>query len=41
MAALLDLDRTRLRHWLFARCVQESVLQPWLRPVAARLGRLC
>lgn len=24
MAALLDLDPTRLRWWLFARCVQES-----------------
>ena len=41
MAALLDLDRPRLRYWLFARCVQESVLQPWLRPVAAALGREC
>jgi streptomycin 6-kinase len=40
MAALLDLDRARLRRWLFARCVQESVLQPWLRPVAATLGRV-
>lgn len=37
MAALLDLDRQRLRHWLFARCVQESVEQPWLRPVATAL----
>ena len=34
MAALLDLDRKRLRRWLFARCVQECVQQPWLRPVA-------
>lgn len=34
MAALLDLDRKRLRLWLFARCVQECVQQPWLRPVA-------
>jgi hypothetical protein len=39
MAGLLDLDRARLRQWLFARCVQESVLQPWLRPVAGALGR--
>jgi streptomycin 6-kinase len=33
MASLLDLDRKRLRLWLFARCVQECVQQPWLRPV--------
>ncbi len=37
MAALLDLDRERLRRWLFARCVQECVQQPWLRPVASSL----
>jgi streptomycin 6-kinase len=37
MAALLDLDRVRLRHWLFARCVQECIGQPWLRPVAIAL----
>jgi streptomycin 6-kinase len=37
MAALLDLDRKRLRLWLFARCVQECVQQPWLRPVASSL----
>jgi streptomycin 6-kinase len=28
MAHLLDLDPERLRQWLFARCVQESVDQP-------------
>jgi streptomycin 6-kinase len=30
MARLLDLDVERLRLWLFARCVQESVDQPHL-----------
>jgi streptomycin 6-kinase len=30
MARLLDLDSERLRQWLFARCVQESVDQPHL-----------
>ena len=37
MAALLDLDAQRLRRWLFARCVQEGLRLPWLRPVAAAL----
>jgi streptomycin 6-kinase len=37
MAELLDLDLGRLRQWLFARCVQESVEQPHLRSVAADL----
>ncbi len=41
MAALLDLDRDRLRRWLFARCVQECVDQPWLRPVASSLRSRC
>jgi len=30
MAHLLDLDGRRLRQWLFARCVQESIDQPHL-----------
>ncbi|MEU4426185.1 aminoglycoside phosphotransferase family protein [Actinoplanes sp. NPDC024001] len=38
MAALLDLDPERLRLWLFARCVQESLDHPNLRAVAARLA---
>ena len=38
MADLLDLDRERLQHWLFARCVQESVDHPHLRSVAVELA---
>jgi len=38
MAALLDLDPRRVRLWLFARCVQESVDEPELREVAAKLA---
>jgi streptomycin 6-kinase len=38
MADLLDLDRDRLRSWLFARCVQQSLDWPWLVQVAARLA---
>lgn len=38
MADLLDLDPDRLTRWLFARCVQESIDQPALREVAARLA---
>jgi len=38
MADLLDLDRHRLRAWLFARCVLESLDQPHLREVAAGLA---
>jgi streptomycin 6-kinase len=38
MAALLDLDAQRLRQWLFARCVQESIDQPHLRGVAIALA---
>jgi streptomycin 6-kinase len=38
MAGLLGLDPQRVRHWLFARCVQESVDAPNLRAVAARLA---
>jgi streptomycin 6-kinase len=37
MAGLLDLDPDRLRLWLFARCVVESVDNPGLRPVATAL----
>ncbi len=37
MADLLDLDRSRLRDWLFARSVQESVDAPNLREVAIAL----
>lgn len=33
MARLLDLDSERLRQWLFARCVQESVDHPHLLSV--------
>lgn len=38
MAALLDLDRDRLRLWLFARCVQESLDSPELIAVAEQLA---
>jgi streptomycin 6-kinase len=38
MADLLDLAPERLRHWLFARCVQESVDAPNLRATAVRLA---
>ncbi|MDR2987271.1 MAG: aminoglycoside phosphotransferase family protein, partial [Nocardiopsaceae bacterium] len=38
MAFLLDLDPRRVRLWLFARCVQESVEDPDLREVAATLA---
>jgi streptomycin 6-kinase len=38
MAGLLGLDPQRVRLWLFARCVQESVEDPDLREVAARLA---
>jgi streptomycin 6-kinase len=38
MAGLLDLDADRVRLWLFARCVQESVCEPNLRTVAVRLA---
>jgi streptomycin 6-kinase len=37
MADLLDLDATRLRRWLFARCVQEAPGCPPLADVAARV----
>jgi len=38
IADLLDLDRRRLRAWLFARAVVESVGQPWLFAVARELA---
>jgi len=38
MAGLLGLDPGRVRLWLFARCVQESVEEPDLREVAAKLA---
>ena len=38
MADLLDLDPDRLRQWLFARCALESLDQPELTEVAARLA---
>jgi streptomycin 6-kinase len=38
MADLAGLDPDRLTHWLFARCVQESLDQPGLLEVAARLA---
>lgn len=38
LADLLDLDPDRLRQWLFARCVQESLDQPELRSIAVALA---
>jgi streptomycin 6-kinase len=38
ISQLLELDLERLRQWLFARCVQESVDQPYLQDVAAGLA---
>jgi streptomycin 6-kinase len=38
MAGLLDLDRARVRLWLFARCAQESPDWPGLDDVARRLA---
>jgi len=38
MAGLLDLEVERLRQWLFARCVIESVSRPDLRAVAVGLA---
>jgi streptomycin 6-kinase len=38
MAGLLDLDPGRVRHWLFARCVQESLNSPDLARPATRLA---
>ncbi|MGH3328642.1 MAG: aminoglycoside phosphotransferase family protein [Streptomycetales bacterium] len=38
MADLLSLDAERLRHWLFARCLQESVDHPHLRNAVIALA---
>ncbi len=38
MADLLGLDVQRLRQWLFARCVPESVDQPHLQSAAIELA---
>jgi streptomycin 6-kinase len=38
MAGLAGLEAGRVRQWLFARCVQESVGSPELRQAAARLA---
>jgi streptomycin 6-kinase len=38
MAAMLDLEPARLRSWLFARCAQESLHDPELRPVVRQLA---
>jgi streptomycin 6-kinase len=38
MAGLAGLDADRVRQWLFARSVQESVGSPLMREVARRLG---
>ena len=38
MARLLDLDDQRLRQWLFARCVQESLHQPHLLSAITELA---
>jgi hypothetical protein len=38
MAELLDLDRERVRLWLFARCAQESLHDLTMREPARRLA---
>ena len=38
MASLADLDAARVRHWLFARSIQESVGSPLMRQVARALA---
>ncbi len=38
MADLAGLDGSRVRQWLFARSVQESVGSPLMRHVAGRLA---
>jgi streptomycin 6-kinase len=38
MAGLTCLDPERVQLWLFARAVQESIDQPWLRPLVPRLA---
>ncbi len=39
MAELLELDVDRVRRWLFARCVQESIRALPMRQLARRLAR--
>jgi streptomycin 6-kinase len=39
MAELLELDVDRVRLWLFARCVQESIRDLAMRQLARRLTR--
>jgi streptomycin 6-kinase len=39
MADLLDLDRTRVRQWLFVRCTQESLFDQSMRRPAVLLGQ--
>lgn len=38
MASLTGVDAARVRHWLFARAVQESIGSPVMRQVARRLA---
>jgi len=38
MAGLAGVDAARVRHWLFARSVQESVGSPLMHQVARRLA---
>jgi streptomycin 6-kinase len=38
MAGLTGLDPERVQLWLFARTVQESIDEPWLRPLVPRLA---
>lgn len=38
LADLLGLDPDRLRLWMFARAIQESIQSPWLCPVAQQLA---
>jgi streptomycin 6-kinase len=38
MSDLADLDPSRLRLWLFARCVQESPDWPTLADIAVRIA---
>ncbi len=38
MADLLDLDPNRVKLWLFARCAQEALNDPTMRPPAAHLA---
>jgi hypothetical protein len=38
MAGLAGIDAGRVRQWLFARSVQESIGSPLMREVATRLA---